>query len=215
MEKPSIESFCGSSDHSMRDGILYYFQFFNVENLILIIGITLILIQLIYIIKLKKDNLSLKKEKNILREKKYKFEECLFYSLEYGNELENIIKNLLYDFRKISLFIARKDELLDNDILKLEELSHNVFLLFNSKSEDITNNYKLKSLSLIEKAIYQLLRSYETTRNDAFINSVIVKTKINNDWWHNYKKFTDFYAFKSLSHSLENTEEEINEENKR
>lgn len=181
----------------------------NEGNLILIVGIALLLI---YIIKLKKDNLKLKKQELAFLEEKCKLEEYLFSSLEYGNKLEDIIKGLSYDFRKISLFIARKDESFDNDILKLEELLHNAFLIFSYES--ISNkDYKLKLISLIEKAIYQLLRNYETERNDCFINSVIVETKINNHWLHDYQKFTgneflridDFYAFESLSHSLENT----------
>ncbi len=182
----------------------------NEENLILIVGI---IILFIYIIKLKKDNQKLKKQKLAFLEEKCKLEECLFSSLEYENKLEDIIKGLSYDFRKISLFIARKDESLDNDILKLEELLHNAFLIFNYAS--ITNkDYKLKSVSLIEKAIYQLLRNYKTERNDCFINSVIVETKINNSWLHDYEKFTnnefmkinDFYTFELLSHSLKNAE---------
>ena len=181
----------------------------NDESLILIVLIALLLI---YIIKLKKDNLKLKEQKLAFLEEKCKLNESLFSSLEYGNKLEDIIKELFYDFKKISLFIARKDESFDNDILKLEELTHNAFLIFSYES--ISNkDYKLKLISLIEKAIYELLRNCETEKNDCFINSVIVETKINNHWLHDYQKFTGneflridyFYAFESLSHSLEDT----------
>lgn len=186
----------------------------NEESLILIVGI---IILFIYIIKLKKDNLKLKKQKLAFLEEKCKLEECLFSSLEYENKLEDIIKGLSYDFRKISLFIARKDESFDNDILKLEELLYNSFLIFSYES--ISNkDYKLKLISLIEKAIYQLLRNYKTERNDCFINSVIVETKINNRWLHDYQKFTgneflridDFYVFETLSHSSENANNKEN-----